>query len=77
MSGCGCTEAKARKNLETIERVAKRLVVAKSGETGKTEIFVIYECKNGNPDFMDEDDWEKAVKEGTDYIFIKYVSSIG
>jgi hypothetical protein len=76
MNGCGCEEVKTRKNLEAIERIAKRLAVAKSGETGKTEMYVVYECKNGNPDFMDENDWEKAVKEGAEYTFIKYISSI-
>jgi hypothetical protein len=77
MSNCGCSEMKAKKNIEVVERVAKRLAVAKSKKTGKTEIFVIYECKNGNPDFMDDENWEKVTTEGTEYTFIKYVSSIG
>ncbi|MDR1340832.1 MAG: hypothetical protein LBK58_12375 [Prevotellaceae bacterium] len=74
---CGCEEVKARKNLEQIERMAKRLAVAKSNKTGKTEMYVVYECKNGNPDFMEESDWEKAIGEGAEYVFIKYISSIG
>jgi UDP-N-acetylmuramyl pentapeptide synthase len=77
MSNCGCSEIKAKNNLEVIERVAKRLAVAKSKKSSKTEFFVIYECKNGNPDFMDEAAWEKAVSEGTEYKFIKYISSVG
>jgi hypothetical protein len=74
---CGCTEEKTKNNLERVERIAKKLAIAKSKKTGKTEIFVIYECKNGNPDFMEDDSWEKAIAEGTEYTFIKYISSIG
>jgi UDP-N-acetylmuramyl pentapeptide synthase len=73
---CGCAEAKAQKNLEAVERLVKRMAVAKSKKTGKTEFFVIYECKNGNPDFMDEEAWIKALAEGAEYTFIKYISSI-
>jgi hypothetical protein len=77
MGNCNCAEKAQKKDFEKVERVAKRLVAAKSKRTGKTEIYVIFRCKNGNADFMDAEDWEKAVSEGTEYTFVEYVSSIG